>query len=241
MDMERPLTDAELDELDDFLASDILAEDAMDLSTLDGFLAAIALNPEFIVPGDWLPWVWDMEGGVESPAFENAEQVERISGLILRHYNNVQDMIGEGRFAPLMYTLQQDDGSEFYDAEGWSTGFMLGVSRYPDIWQPIYDDHPEWLAPMTLLGTEEGWEQLEEGRTEGESDLRDIIRAAYEAIPELVENLYQHFLPQREAASRERITATIRRAGDKVGRNDPCPCGSGRKFKKCCGAGPTLH
>jgi SEC-C motif-containing protein len=28
----------------------------------------------------------------------------------------------------------------------------------------------------------------------------------------------------------------IRRAGPKVGRNDPCPCGSGRKYKKCCGA-----
>ena len=25
-------------------------------------------------------------------------------------------------------------------------------------------------------------------------------------------------------------------AGPKIGRNDPCPCGSGRKFKKCCGA-----
>lgn len=27
----------------------------------------------------------------------------------------------------------------------------------------------------------------------------------------------------------------VRRAEPKVGRNDPCPCGSGRKFKKCCG------
>jgi SEC-C motif-containing protein len=26
------------------------------------------------------------------------------------------------------------------------------------------------------------------------------------------------------------------RTADKVGRNDPCPCGSGKKFKKCCGA-----
>jgi uncharacterized protein YecA (UPF0149 family) len=26
-----------------------------------------------------------------------------------------------------------------------------------------------------------------------------------------------------------------------VGRNDPCPCGSGKKFKKCCGAAATLH
>jgi len=28
----------------------------------------------------------------------------------------------------------------------------------------------------------------------------------------------------------------VRRAGDKIGRNDPCPCGSGKKYKKCCGA-----
>jgi len=27
-----------------------------------------------------------------------------------------------------------------------------------------------------------------------------------------------------------------RRVGDKIGRNDPCPCGSGKKYKKCCGA-----
>ena len=27
----------------------------------------------------------------------------------------------------------------------------------------------------------------------------------------------------------------VRRSADKVGRNDPCPCGSGKKYKKCCG------
>ena len=30
---------------------------------------------------------------------------------------------------------------------------------------------------------------------------------------------------------------TFRREAPKVGRNDPCPCGSGKKFKKCCGKG----
>jgi preprotein translocase subunit SecA len=33
------------------------------------------------------------------------------------------------------------------------------------------------------------------------------------------------------------VSATIRRQGEKVGRNDPCPCGSGKKFKKCHGIG----
>lgn len=29
---------------------------------------------------------------------------------------------------------------------------------------------------------------------------------------------------------------TVRRESRKVGRNEPCPCGSGKKYKKCCGA-----
>jgi hypothetical protein len=36
----------------------------------------------------------------------------------------------------------------------------------------------------------------------------------------------------------------VMRGGPKIGRNDPCPCGSGKKFKKCCGAddaSPTMQ
>jgi len=40
-----------------------------------------------------------------------------------------------------------------------------------------------------------------------------------------------------EATSGEYSAMPIRRTAPKVGRNDPCPCGSGKKFKKCCGAG----
>ena len=49
-----------------------------------------------------------------------------------------------------------------------------------------------------------------------------------------VQDVYDFF---REARERALAPPTVRRDGDKVGRNDPCPCGSGRKFKKCHGAG----
>jgi preprotein translocase subunit SecA len=38
-----------------------------------------------------------------------------------------------------------------------------------------------------------------------------------------------------EAGEEGRATAPIVNAGPRVGRNDECPCGSGKKFKKCCG------
>jgi uncharacterized protein YecA (UPF0149 family) len=37
-----------------------------------------------------------------------------------------------------------------------------------------------------------------------------------------------------ESLSSEYTTAPIRRTTPKIGRNEPCPCGSGQKFKKCC-------
>jgi uncharacterized protein len=41
---------------------------------------------------------------------------------------------------------------------------------------------------------------------------------------------------QAQSAKQEAVMRAIQRGEIEVGRNDPCPCGSGRKFKKCCGA-----
>ena len=41
--------------------------------------------------------------------------------------------------------------------------------------------------------------------------------------------------PARTGGDDARVR-TVRREMPKVGRNEPCPCGSGKKFKKCCGA-----
>jgi uncharacterized protein YecA (UPF0149 family) len=40
----------------------------------------------------------------------------------------------------------------------------------------------------------------------------------------------------REARGGSDAVQTVKRDGRKVGRNEPCPCGSGKKYKKCCGA-----
>ena len=40
----------------------------------------------------------------------------------------------------------------------------------------------------------------------------------------------------RMAGAGDQQVQQVVRSGDKVGRNDPCPCGSGKKYKKCCGA-----
>lgn len=110
---------------------------------------------------------------------------------------------------------------------------MLGVSIFLDPeWRPVLEKQTELVTPMVLLGTEKGWGILEASG--------DYKRAA----------LHAYFQPMRGQAAYAHVTGVgssspgvvlpFRRDENKVGRNDPCPCGSSKKFKKCCGA-ETLH
>lgn len=243
MKQTQALSDSEIDELDDFLMSDDTPDDCMDISALDGFFAALVLNPRFIMPSEYLRWIWDMEEGEQGPSFASIEQANHIMQLVMRYYNGVLDAIGNDNFAPLFYTLAQPDGSEFFDAEGWSEGFMRGVYLFSEPWMDIFEKHRMLIAPMVLLGTESGWETLEKSE-----DSKQATQDAYESIAGAVVLLFDYFREQRKAMMQQvggqavRVEAVRMSATSfKVGRNEDCPCGSGKKFKKCCGAPPTVH
>jgi uncharacterized protein len=56
-----------------------------------------------------------------------------------------------------------------------------------------------------------------------------------------VTGIYRYFEAQRLVEGHlSGNTTTFHRVTPKIGRNDPCPCGSGKKFKQCCGR-TTLH
>lgn len=63
-------------------------EEGMTLDTLDGFLHAIAIGPEFIHPHQWLPKVWGTADG-ETPAMPSVEVFNRVLQLLMRHYNGI--------------------------------------------------------------------------------------------------------------------------------------------------------
>jgi len=50
-----------------------------------------------------------------------------------------------------------------------------------------------------------------------------------------VRMIYEYFAPHRRMAATAHDQIAPRRRQSKVGRNDPCPCGSGKKYKRCCG------
>jgi uncharacterized protein len=164
--LDEPLTDAELDELEAFLASDAVPQDCMDLEMLDGYLCAIASGPDTIQPSEWLPGVWSEGGKSASPAYGSSEQAQRIMALMLRHMVGIERTLAESptRFRPLLYLPDgekaggrpertKDADRAPPEATAWCEGYMAGVKLRDDDWQPLYDaqDARDWIFPIEAL------------------------------------------------------------------------------------------
>ncbi|MET3133104.1 uncharacterized protein AAKU55_003386 [Oxalobacteraceae bacterium GrIS 1.11] len=220
-----PLSDEEYETLDTLLGAPELEERAMDVSTLEGFLTAVAIGPNLIMPGQWLPWVWDVIDGEVGMNFANAADADRAIGLVMRHYNHMVTWLTEdpASFDPI-FTC----GPEWGVAE-WCKGFLLGTQLDRDGWAPLLASEAAWFAPLTRLGTSEGEKLLDQdGDAEHWMD---------QVAPSVVKINAHWMLQRRKQHPRMGPDGSGRpvvRAIPKVGRNDPCHCGSGKKYKKCC-------
>ncbi len=239
-ELPQPLSEADYETLDRFLCSDATGAEAMMIDTLDGYLTALAVGPSVPPPDDWLPGVWG-PGPEAAPRFASADQGNHILGLIQRQLNGIICSLAADpdAYEPILDTATDDnDAREYLDGEMWCYGFMAGVALIRDAWQPLFDneDAIQALLPIYLLGGDDQTpRQKALTRTpEQREKLTGQIAAS-------VARLHRFWTPYREAMGERRVATTIERASPKIGRNDPCPCGSGKKFKKCCGAAAVLH
>ena len=243
MNLTSLLSHTETKELNELLSAEGMPKNCMVFSSLDGFLAAIALNPRFIAPSEVLRWVWDVDKGEEHPAFSSLDDFNRTLELIMRHYDRELLAMDNDYFEPLLYSWEQEDGANLSDVRKWCEGFMLGATAFIESWRDVLEDHPELLAPMMLLGTSSSKDGMWESRGNGQAE-----QDARKSISDAVSLLYEYFKEQRAENMQTSLgNSNLVRANarisplsspDKkilVGRNDVCPCGSGQRFKKCCG------
>lgn len=229
--LSEPLDDEELTQLDEFLldriddeTGDRIAaagedEGILDLSELDGFLSALVSSPNVIPPSRWLPALW----GVEEPAWESADQLQEILRLIIRHQNSIAaTLLQEPQAFEPMFSESHVEGKTYLIVDEWCHGYMRAVALGAHAWGASDPEIERLLQPIRLWGTEEGWSRIDAMSDEDQTRERN-------AIPQSVRALHKYCLERRALES-----APVRRASPKVGRNDPCPCGSGRKYKHCC-------
>ncbi len=234
-----PLSDDEFADLDDLLLSDDLPEECMDAITLEGFLTAIAIGPITVTPDQWLPNVFRSSSEDPLPEIPSIKVFQRLVNLIMRYYNSVITIfeIAPEKFSPTFYT-REVEGKTYTIVDEWCSGFLQGIALAGDAWQPLLDEKPGILRPFQLFATPEGWAELDAAADEAamHADWSSKIEPTVHAI-------HAYWLPHREASvtTLDSGRSTSVRGKAKVGRNAPCPCGSGKKYKHCCGSSLALH
>jgi uncharacterized protein len=219
------------DELEDFLLKlGRENDDVMLMDELDGFLAGVIVCPEMIMPSRWMPQIWSREGLAEdAPVFDDLTQANRILGLIQAHYNTVATSLlpAGGPYLPL-YSYDPVTEEEIWEL--WAAGFGRALGMSPNAWHaiPLSGDEDATAALSGLRSL-----VAIDSRTSSlpKAEQKRLTKEAPDLIPEWVETLSYWRLAHHRIAPVSRQTAF-----GKTGRNDPCPCGSGRKYKKCHGA-----
>lgn len=214
--MNQDLSDQKnIDFIDDCLYRYGNDDSVLCISELDGFFAAIVSGPEAVFPSQWLPALWGGED--QQPQWASEQELQRFVGLLITVMNNASTVLMQ---RPETYTAQFNVSSvdeSVVVVEEWCTGYMKGVAL--GNWPQLPDEQNTWLYAIALHGLDEHNHVLAgmtlEEHQQTVSDIEPAARA-----------LHAHWLAQRTPPQPLRT--------EKTGRNDPCPCGSGKKHKKCC-------
>lgn len=238
-----PLNDDEVAELDAALAALPEAGDHLDVVMLDGFLTGVLLQPDVVLPSQWLPHVLGTQGGAALPI--GSDEAKRLIDLIMRRYNELAACIAAREpFEPIVYELEDSrSGTPLAGADAlkalwpWAAGFVSAVNTFPSLRERFADD--EDLAGA-LVGILRHMPDDPEDDNESARWLRELKADAdaevpLESLDEAIADLLDCVLDIADIARPRR---PLERAAAKVGRNELCPCGSGRKFKLCHGRSP---
>lgn len=200
----------------------------MNMEELDGFFSALIAGPEPVMPSEYNREVFGGEMS-EAVEFASLDEAQEILNLMMRHWNTIAGTLHKGEvYVPLL--LKDESGA--VHGNDWAHGFMRGMHMRHEGWAELVNDDERGgcLIPAIMLHHEH--DQDPEMRPEPITmDKREQVIALMAAG--LVE-VYRYFREQREGNLGNHV-AELERRPSKIGRNDPCPCGSGKKYKKCCG------
>lgn len=140
----QPLSEAELDQLQDLLDAVPAPLETLDVTMLDGFLVGVLLQPKAVPTFQWTRYVLDTEGRSPPDGFDS----RRLIGLVKRRYQELNQAITQRLwFDPWVFELEEDaDPSEVVFP--WVAGFSLATELFPDL---MREEAADLLEPLASL------------------------------------------------------------------------------------------
>jgi uncharacterized protein len=140
-------------------------------------------------------------------AIASEEELERVMMILIRYWNQASVAIENKEYMPR--TLE--------NAQKWALGFNQGMDYCRKEWDLFLTDAENSTLLAPIIALEKADEMTEENR-----------QTLVAQISPIVSELFYYWIYKMNNDKKE--------TKSKVGRNDPCPCGSGKKYKKCCDA-----
>jgi uncharacterized protein len=225
--------------LESFLSSPQRPKDTLTYPQLAGFLFCMANAPDMIPPSEWIPMVFNDQDAL----YETQEEAKQILLAMMALYNDcgLERTGGSVGLPPgcEIKPVPVDNLDATATLSQWAQGFSVGYDYLVEIWEEcIPDELDEDLGAALMTLTFFSSSKL--ARAFHEEGTRKI---SFEQLAEVVVSIFPNAMREYAHIGRAIYQARLE-TGDlgqaplarpKVGRNAPCPCGSGRKFKKCCG------
>ncbi len=222
-------SDQDLDRLNFLLHALPVENIPMTLSELDGYVTGVLACPEMIPPSEWLPLVWGETGEAEFP---NQKTAEDTIGAVMAHYNSVAKMVTHALWVEPIYEVDPNSDETMW--EPWVDGFTRAMSLRPDAWSRLLDAaDEETQATMIFMMA---LQDIYTGKSKfTDQEIDEIDLEAPDLIPNSVATILHHSRPELAGLDPANLPGQPFKPSPRPGRNDPCPCGSGRKYKQCCG------
>ena len=229
-------------------------DDQIVFEWVDGFLAALAAGPRLPATAEWLEALF--HDTFERAFADPEDHAQALRSLETRLQVLCDQLDPEAlfeqpevlRLEPLFAELVDADRQRMIDEFGlspadaamlqtgvlWAEGVLDGIEAFDALWawpgdeeaDELFSEAVDQIAALALPPDSEDWQaHLTKHYPKGPPTRDEMLAEACWSVQDL-RMYWVDFAPKPEQ----------RRVAPAPGRNDPCPCGSGKKFKKCHGA-----
>ncbi|MGB0204095.1 MAG: YecA family protein [Neptuniibacter sp.] len=181
------LTDDELDQLEEFLYSDQVSEDSLDLIGAHGLFCALNISPNPLDEADLNTLLFDTE-----PKWQSDEQKQAITNLLNRLYKEIgSNLYSDGEIElPCELSLDPEEDDDISPLAWWSQAFMEGVFTQEEDWfnKSTEQDVAEMLLPVMVASDLFDEDDINKIRND-----EKLCAEMCAQIPELLIDLYLYF------------------------------------------------